>query len=75
MFKWNSAEQEVFGAIKNIIMKYMLLFCPNINKCFDIHTYASDIQISANIIRYGKPIAFYSFKLSEHNKRYMTTGK
>ena len=44
--------------------KEMLLAYPNFTKEFHIHTDASKTQLGAVISQEGKPIAFYSRKLS-----------
>ena len=43
----------------------------DVNKRFDIHTDASDYQLSALIIQEGKPITFYNSKLTVPQKIYI----
>ena len=52
-----------------------LLSYPAFNKKFTIHTDASDFQVGALIMQEGKPLAFYSRKLSTAQRNYTTTEK
>ena len=64
MFIQTDVEHKSFDDIKRIVVRYTLLVYPYFKKCFDIHTDASDFQIGAVIGQVGKPIAFYSRKLT-----------
>ncbi len=59
-YKWGQVEQLAFDNIKRVMTKETLLFYPDFNKEFEIHTDASLRQIGAVISQDGKPIAFYS---------------
>jgi len=48
---------------------------PNFDKEFHIHTDASKTQLGAVISQEGRPIAFYSRKLSPTQTRYTTTER
>ena len=72
-FKWTEVEQKAFEDIKRILSRETLLAYPDFNKPFVIHTDASKTQLGAVISQEGKPIAFYSRKLSDAQKRYTTT--
>ena len=61
--------------MKQLIMKETLLTYPDFNKRFDIQTDASHLQLGACISQDGKPIAFYSRKLSPAQTRYTTTER
>ena len=74
-FRWKDVEQKVFDEIKCIVACDTLLIYPDFNKCFDIHTDSSDFQIGAVIIQNGKPIAFYSLKLTGLQTGYTVTEK
>ena len=50
-----------------------LLTYPDFNETFKIHTDASAFQLGAVIIQKGKPIAFYSRKLTDAQQRYTVT--
>ena len=51
----------------------MLLAYPDFNELFEIHTDGSDYQLGAVISQKGRPIAFYSRKLSPAQQNYTTT--
>ena len=55
-------ENKAFDDIKYAVSRDTLLAYPDLNKRFDIHTYARDDQIGAVIIQGDKPTAFYSRK-------------
>ena len=63
-FKWTVAEQKSFDDIKLIVDCNTLLIYPDFNKRFDIHTGASQYLLGAVIGQDGKPIAFYSRKIT-----------
>ena len=54
----------MFNEIKQVVAHDTLLIYPDFNKRFDIHRDASELQLGAGIIQDGKPIAFYSRKLT-----------
>ena len=74
-WKWTSVEQEAFDKIKRVVSKETLLAYPDFNDTFEIHTDASDRQLGAVISQKGRPIAFYSRKLSGAQTRYTTTER
>ena len=53
---------------------YQLIY-PYFNKRFYIHIDASELQPGAVIIQTGKPIKFYSRKLTKLQQRYIVTEK
>ena len=74
-FKWTKLEQKAFDDIKNSVYQDTLLAYPDFNRRFDIHTDASDYQLGEVIIQNGKPIAFYSRKLTKPQTCYTVTEK
>ena len=52
-----------------------LLTYPNFNVTFKIHTNDSALQLGAAISQKGKPIAFYSGKLTDTQQRYTVTKR
>ena len=74
-FKWTDSEQKVFNEIKEIVARNTLLIYPDLNKHFDIHTDANDFQLGVLIIQEGKPIDFYSGKLTGPQTWYTVTEK
>ena len=69
-FKWTQVEQDAFDEIKRIVARDNLLTYPDFNETFKIHTNASAIQLGAVISNKGKPIAFYSGKLTDAQQGY-----
>ena len=74
-FKWTDDEQKVFGKIKRIVSRNILLIYPYLNERFDIHMDASNCQLGSVIIHNGKPISCYSRKLTGAQSCYIVTEK
>ena len=72
-FKWTYVEQKASDEIKWIVNRDTLLIYPDLNKCFGIHTDASQLQLVAVISEYGKTIVFYSRKITKQQQRYKAT--
>ena len=71
--KWEPNHQRSFEEIKKVLAKETILNYPKFDRPFDIHTDASDRQLGAVISQDGKPLAFYSRKLSSAQRNYTTT--
>ncbi len=50
-----------------------MLAYPDYSKPFEVYTDASTLQLGAVIVQDGQPIAFFSRKLSETQKKYSVT--
>ena len=72
-FKRAQVKQDDFDEIKRIVTCDTILTYPDFNETFKIHTDASAFQLGAVIIQKGKPIAFYSRKLTDAQQRYTVT--
>ena len=70
---WDSSHQEAFDAIKQQLAREVMLAYPDYSLPFDIYTDASSRQLGAVITQKGKPIAFFSRKLSETQQKYSVT--
>jgi len=74
-WKWTTEHQIAFEQMKALIAKETLVTFPDFSKEFEIHTDASKLQLGACISQDGKPVAFYSRKLSPAQTRYTTTER
>ena len=72
-FKWIDMEQKYFDDIKRTVSQDTLLAYPYFNIRFYIHTDARNYQLGALIRHNGKPIAFYSPKLTGLQSQYTVT--
>ena len=72
-FKWTEVEQDAFNKIKRIVARDTLLTYLDFNETFNIHIDASAFRLVAVISHKGKPIAFYSIKLTGVQQRYTVT--
>ena len=67
-FKWTKIEQYAFSEIKRIVADDTLLPYLDFNEEFKIHINARNLQLGAVISQKGKPIYFYSRKLTKPPK-------
>jgi glucose-6-phosphate isomerase len=73
-YKWGEEQQKAFDEIKQKVSKETLLAFLDFEKEFHVYTDASNKYLGAEIMQEGKPLAFYSRKLSSAQTRY-TTGE
>jgi hypothetical protein len=71
-WKWSYKQQNEFDKMKNMAQETIMAY-PNFKIPFKIHTDASAYQLGACISQNGKPIAFYSQKMTPAQPRYTTT--
>ena len=62
--KWNPEAIKAFGNVKEICAKDALLFYPDFNKTFDIHTDSSEFQMGGIISQESRPLAYWSKQLT-----------
>ena len=74
-WNWGPAQDRAFENIKRVMARETLLYYPNFNKPFEIHTDASLHQLGSVISQDGHPIAFYSRKLRDGQHNYTTTER
>jgi hypothetical protein len=70
---WDEVHLRAFDHIKATIAKDVVLAYPDYSKVFEIYTYASSKQLGAVITQDNKPIAFFSRKLSDTQRKYSVT--
>jgi hypothetical protein len=67
---WDEVHQRAFDHVKATIAKDVVLAYPNFNKVFEICTDASSKQLGAVITQDNRPIGFFSWKLSDTQRKY-----
>ncbi|KAH9698045.1 hypothetical protein KPL71_023856 [Citrus sinensis] len=74
-FKWASEQKWAFNIIKEKLVSVPLLTLPNFAKTFEIECDASGIGIGAVLMQEGRPLAYFSEKLSGAALNYPTYDK
>ena len=72
---WTPEAEKAFEDIKKIIAEDAMLHYPDFNQVFEIHTDSSDYQMGAIISQKGRPMTYWSKKLSDTQKSYPTTDQ
>jgi hypothetical protein len=70
---WDEVHQRAFDHVKATIAKDVVLAYPDYSKVFKIYTDASSKQLRAVITQDNRPIAFFSWKLSDTQRIYSIT--
>jgi hypothetical protein len=65
---WDLIHQQAFDNIKAAIAKETVLAYPDFLKPFEIYMDTSSTQLGAVITQDNRPLAFFSRRLSKHNK-------
>jgi hypothetical protein len=70
---WDEVHQRAFDHLKATIAKNVVLAYPDYSKVFEIYTDASSKQLGAVITQDNRPIEFFSWKLSDAQRKYSVT--
>ena len=74
-FKLSQFDQYAFDRIKQIVARDALLTYTDFSEAFKIHINASAFQLGGVISHKGKPISFYSIKLTGVQQQYTVTKR
>ena len=74
-FVWGDAQHEAFMLLKDRLTHAPLLQLPDFNKTFELECDASGIGLGGVLLQEGKPVAYFSEKLSGASLNYSTYDK
>jgi hypothetical protein len=73
--KWTDEMQKAFDKMRLLMAANALEAYPDHNKRFDVYTDASDFQLGACLIQEGRPVAYFSRKLTKSHQNHMAMKK
>jgi hypothetical protein len=74
-FSWGDSQEVAFNTLKDTLTHAPLLQLPDFNKVFELECDASGIELGAVLLQDGKPVTYFSEKLSGASLRYSTYDK
>jgi hypothetical protein len=74
-FAWSDSQEVVFSTLKDKLTQAPLLQLPDFNKVFELECDASGIGLGVVLLQEGKPVAYFSEKLSDASLKYSTSDK
>ena len=74
-FEWGKAQENSFNMLKDKLTDAPLLQLPNFNKTFELECDASRVGLGDVLLQEGKPIVYFSEKLSGPVINYSTYDK
>ena len=72
---WGDEQQQAFEALQKALTSAPVLTLPDWSANFEVATDASDVAIGAELSQRGKPVAYFSKKLSPAEARYHITDR
>jgi hypothetical protein len=73
--KWTDEMQKAFNKMRLLMAADALAAYSNHNKRFNVYTNVSDFQLGACIIQEGRPVAYFSQKLTKSQQNYTMMEK
>ena len=70
---WNNVHQKAFDDVKAALARDVLLAYPQYGELFEVFTDASAKQLGTVSTQKGRPMAFFSRKLTETQRKYSVT--
>jgi hypothetical protein len=74
-FPWGTTQDKAFTILKDKLTHAPLLQLPDFNKVFELECDASGIGLGSVLLQEGKPVAYFSEKLSGARLNYSTYVK
>nr|CAE01890.2 OSJNBa0035O13.13 [Oryza sativa Japonica Group] len=74
-FTWAATQRNAFDTLKDKLTHAPLLQLPDFNKTFELESDASGIGLGGVLLQEGKPVAYFSEKLSGPSLNYSTYDK
>ncbi|GJU23734.1 putative nucleotidyltransferase, ribonuclease H [Tanacetum coccineum] len=71
-FVWKEEAESAFQVVKEKLTTTPIIVLPDFSKVFELHTDASKVAIRGVLSQGGRPIAYFSEKLTEPKSRYTT---
>jgi cleavage and polyadenylation specificity factor subunit 1 len=71
-FNWSNDADKAFHHIKQALNQVTILQQPDPKAVYHVYTDASNEAVGATILQHSKPLAFYSSRLSDTERRYST---
>ncbi|KAE8884800.1 hypothetical protein PF005_g9279 [Phytophthora fragariae] len=73
-YQWTDTQQKAFDQMKAVMAHTVELAFPTYGDPFHIYTDASGYQLGAVITQYGRPLAFWSKKCNESQRKHPANG-
>jgi hypothetical protein len=74
-FKWTKEAQKSLELLKQKVTEVPILILPYFSKVFEVDCDAYNLRIGGVFSQEGKPVAFFSEKLNDSQKKYSTYDK